>query len=204
MQLNRNSGIVRWCLFTNFCRSEEAKQKALAEMTNLCTFVQQLAFGTLLWVLLGVLFAVAVPCGWAITAFMLACGITVGWIPVGWNADVGINCLARVLLPALAFQWERKLGVRIGTRVIFPNYVWVTAVGALSVWAFARWEVAGWSRVEIPVAWHIAHGTALASIFVTVAIVLYAKWRNTEGWRVARAWLRAKKDRVCPRIEFVE
>lgn len=53
-------------------------------------------------------------------------------------------------------------------------------------------------------AWHIAHGTALATVLMTTAFALHARWRNTEGWRVFVAWLRAKKDRVCPRIEFVE
>lgn len=204
MQLNRNSGIVRWYLFTNFCRSEEAKQKALAEVTNLCAFMQGLVLGTLLQVLIGVMFSVAVPCGWVITALTIVGGVTIGFIPVGWHAAFRSYRLAQILCPAFVFQWERKIGIRVGARVLFPNHVWGTASAAFGVWALARWEVAGWSRDTIPVAWNIAHGTALAATSVIVAFALRARWRNTEGWRVLKAWLHAKKDRVCPRIEFVE
>lgn len=166
--------------------------------------MQSLAFGTFVQVLIGAMFSVVVPCWWAITAFAIVCGATIGFIPVGWHD--GNHRSVRVIAPAVAFQWERKLGIRIGTRVLFPNHIWGTALSVFGVWMLARWEIAGWSRVgsEIPVAWYVAHGTVLASMLLTVAIALYAKWRNTDEWRVACAWLRAKKDRVCPRIEFTE
>lgn len=204
MQLNRNSSIVRWYLFANFCHSEEAKQNELAETTNLCVFVQWLVLGTLLWVLIGVLFTVAVPCGWVISTCMLTGGALVGFIPIGWLASFRGNSLARVLFPAVTFQWERKLGIHIGTRVVFPNHVWGTALAVLGVWALGRMEVAGWSRDTIPVAWITIHELVLLVASGVVAVMFYARWRNTEGWRVLIAWLRAKKDRVCPRIEFVE
>lgn len=138
MQLNRSSGIVRWYLFVNFARSEEAKQKELAEATNLCTFVQRLAFWTIIWALIGVILLAVMPCGWMITAFMIAGGVTIGWIPVGWHASLKDNRPAQILFPAMAFQWERKLGICIGTRVVFPNHVWGTALVVLGVWALAR------------------------------------------------------------------
>lgn len=205
MRLNRNSGIVRWYLFVTFNHSEEAKQKALAEATNLCAFVQGIAIWTIVWIMIGALLVVCVPCGWTITAFMIMGGVTVGFIPVGWNAYEGReDRFARVMFPAVAFQWKRKLGIRIGARILFPNHVWGTALAVLSIWALAYWETAGWSRDTIPVAWIIIHGVAFMVAVGVIAYVLRAKWRNTEGWRVFRAWLRAKKDRVCPRIEFVD
>lgn len=204
MQLNRSSGIVRWYLFVTFSRTDEAKRKTLAETTNLCAFVQQLAFWTLIWILIGALLCVCVPLAWTITAFMIVGGIIIGFIPVGWDAHVGRDRFARVLFPGMVFQWERKLGIRIGMRVIYPNHIWGAALVALGVWAFACWEVAGWSRDTIPTAWIALHELALVVASGVVACVLRAKWRNTEGWRVFRAWLAAKKNRVCPRIEFTE
>lgn len=62
----------------------------------------------------------------------------------------------------------------------------------------------GWSRDTVPGGWIVLHEVVLVMAFGIVAYALRAKWRSTEGWRVAHAWLRAKKDRVCPRIEFVE
>gem|GEM_PF-5907570 len=209
MQLNRHSPLVRWYLFAAFRHTEEEKQQALAETTNLCMFVRWLVLGTLARVVIAAVLIAMTPFAWVVSVFATIAGALVGYVPVGWGAGLDSDWM-RWLFPAMAFRWEQKVGVRVGTRTIFPHHVLGIALAVLGCLALIHVEALGWSGCSMHVGWLAAHMgwiTAHVTVFMLAsliaAVVLYAKLRNAEGWRVFAAWLKAKKDRVCPRIEFV-
>jgi hypothetical protein len=104
--------------------------------------------------------------------------VPVSWWPK-WRRD-GTNIMPIVLIGVVA----------IGVMLVFFCYVvlWLGLV---------KWFFVG-----------MVFGTAIGQWSFWILLVLsalfgvYSAVRNTEGWQMTKAFLKAKKDRLCPFVEF--
>ncbi len=209
MHLNRNSRLVRYWLWVTFNRSEEERAEPLAKGTNVCGFVRELVLYSLLQLMLGVMLAVLIPVGvlltWTIIAVAVPTALIAGYTPHGFDPRFQQFTFwwATPIISAAELQWRRNAGLPIGTRTLYAYH----ALIPLALVGLCWFEVAGWTRwvhtEEYRSPWIITHGVVGSAVAITV-IAFFSAWlRKTDTWRVFMAWLHAKKDRVCPRIEFV-
>jgi len=208
MQLNRDSQLVRYWLWATFNRSEQERTEALAKGTNVCGFVRDLVLFSLLQLAIGVMIAVSIPTGaimtWAIIAVVILCALIVGYTPAGFDQRIRkLPIWWAIPFIAAELQWRRNMGLRIGSRTLYAYH----ALVPLALYGFIRFEYVGWTRwvheMRNPQPWITLHGLIGLVVVLCCGAVALAWWRKTDTWRVLTAWLKAKKDRACPRIEFV-
>lgn len=220
MQLNKNSGIVRYWKRVAWWMDDAEKARGLAEGTNVCAFMEQIIIGTAtkaaFWAFMG---GVGIPLLWICSVIAVTAAACWGQVPVGWDERCRKDP-ARWWFPAVCWAWGDRLHVVVRGRKFYPYHV--LAVAALAI--------VGYALVEL---WRVRFGPAsaqfsgehpgltvflcLITIIVGILILATMGWlllqalreffraiHSSDSCRVFCEWLRAKKDRVCPRIEFTE
>ncbi|MFH1099201.1 MAG: hypothetical protein V1723_04790 [Candidatus Uhrbacteria bacterium] len=219
MRLHRNSDIVRYWKCIVWWRSDAEKAKTLAEGTNLCVFVKAIMIGTITAMLYGVMLSIYAILTWSMTIIVaLPIEACCGFVPVRWNERWRRHC-ERWALAALCWEFEDRLHLTVRGRKLYPWHA--LAVIALGIAGHALVDL--WSIRFVPAFHQLDQEQSGLIVLVVVVfgftLVLLAlvvsgymmdgvRWfirvtRSSDAWRVLVAWLRAKKDRVCPRVEFV-
>ena len=156
------------------------------EHTNLCKLFWRTLFMLFIgWPLTLVLIAVALFVAYAI-GFFMASKPTIGMSMASEKAFVPIE------------KWPKIMGHRI-----WPiNVISLCAIVCVA-WQYvpaAAMAVTGWLSVNVSMAMMIFVG-ALLIIALGYAI---RKFFESELWELAKAYISAKKQKICPIVEFVD
>ena len=155
------------------------------DQTSLCVFVRALAVSCLVY--------------WPLTFLLLAI-MTAGWVivnPFCW--------LVGYYFPAI---WENECETlpyrrwwTVGGHRVWP--VWFVLAGLVVVGA--RLVIGDWWLVCLTLAILGCWFTVGAALGMPIGWLLYKRpWRNSPAAQLAVAYLKAKKQRICPLIEFVD
>ncbi len=104
--------------------------------------------------------------------------------------------------------------VSVGRRRVAPQFLALGLWTIGLVWLFGSTiGIVAWSGTEWAYAWLawfiMTVGPYLLSLAIAVAIVVLmllaiSMWRQSDTWLLIKAYAKAKKERICPRVEFVK